>query len=353
MKHRILLARKVDTASRTTVCRGMFMALALNKWAQLSICVIILQSSPLFFATAAVLPAPTFSPAGATYTAGHSVTITDATAGTAIYYTTDGTKPTTSSTLYTGPVVIPNLPATETINAIAVATGVSSPIATAVYTIAPTLPSPSFSPTPGSYKGTQTVTISSPTSGGVIYYTINGTMPNLTSAVYSGPMSVSTSVSIIANVAGVPGYSTSGPVRGTYVLPPPAAPVVAPSLSPAGGTYTTGLAVTIAGATAGTAIYYTTDGTIPTTSSELYTGPVVIPAVAATETINAIAVANSVSSQIASAVYTIAASGSPYFTAPPIGSLNQLGTVLLVQGAQPGQALLSLSITGNAALLVN
>jgi hypothetical protein len=69
-----------------------------------------------------------------------SVAITDAPDGSTIYYTTDGTTPTTSSTKYTGSITVTS---TETLEAIAVAPGYSqSALAIAPYTI--DLPTPSF-----------------------------------------------------------------------------------------------------------------------------------------------------------------------------------------------------------------
>ncbi len=83
---------------------------------------------------------PTFSPAAGTYTSPQMVTISDATAGATIYYTTDKTTPTTASTKFTGPIPVNS---TETIEAIAAATGFSnSAVATAMYTI--NLPAPGF-----------------------------------------------------------------------------------------------------------------------------------------------------------------------------------------------------------------
>ena len=77
--------------------------------------------------------AATFSPAALAYPVAQSVTISDATSGAIIHYTTDGTKPTTSSSLYAGPI---SVNASETISAIATAPGyTTSGIASATYTI--------------------------------------------------------------------------------------------------------------------------------------------------------------------------------------------------------------------------
>jgi N-acetylneuraminic acid mutarotase len=76
---------------------------------------------------------PAFSVAAGTYTAAQTVTISDTTAGAAIYFTTDGSTPTKDSTLYTGPVSIAS---SETLQAIATAAGYSSsPVSAVSYTI--------------------------------------------------------------------------------------------------------------------------------------------------------------------------------------------------------------------------
>ncbi len=80
-----------------------------------------------------VVAAPTFTPAtGTTFTSSQKVTISCATAGAKIYYTTDGTEPTIASKLYNGAFTITT---TTTIKAIAVKDGMTdSAVVTATYT---------------------------------------------------------------------------------------------------------------------------------------------------------------------------------------------------------------------------
>jgi LysM repeat protein len=244
-----------------------------------------------------VLPTPTFSPIAGTYTTSQSVTISDSTAGTTIYYTTNGAAPTTSSTKYTGAITVST---TETLEAIAVETGyTNSAIASAAYTINPVLPTPTFSPVAGTYTTSQSVTISDSTAGTTIYYTTNGTTPTTSSSVYSGPITVSATETLEA-IAVETGYTNSAPGAAAYTI----APVLpTPTFSPIAGTYATSQSVTISDATAGTTIYYTTNGTTPSTSSTKYTGAITV---STTETLEAIAVETGyTNSAVATAAYTI------------------------------------------------
>ena len=211
---------------------------------------------------------PTFSPVAGTYTTAQSVTINDTTAGTTIYYTTDGSTPTTSSAIYSNPIAVSG---SETLNAIAVVSGyATSPTGTAAYAIDPQLPTPTFSVSAGTYATTQSVAISEATAGVTIYYTTNGTTPTTSSSVYSGPISVSATETVEA-IAVKTGYTNSAAAVAAYTLAP-ALPAV--TFSPAPGTFTSALSVSMSEATSGSVIYYTTDGSTPTTSSTKYGGPI-------------------------------------------------------------------------------
>ncbi len=168
------------------------------------------------FATGQLAP-PTFSPAAGTYNAVQTVNIYDQSPGVSIYYTTDGSTPTTSSTLYSGPVTVSS---TETINAIATSTAsgvTNSSVGTAAYTIQLPAATPSFSPAGGTYTAAQSVTISDATSGATIYYTADGTTPTTSSSVYGSPITVSSS-GVLKAIAVASGSPTSNVGVATYLI---------------------------------------------------------------------------------------------------------------------------------------
>jgi hypothetical protein len=141
----------------------------------------------------AVTQTPAFSPAGGSFTKAQQVTLSDGTAGATIYYTIDGSVPTTSSAVYSSPISVDS--GSVTIKALAQAPGLSaSSVVSATYTIQPAATAtPTFSPGTGTYTSTQSVTISDSTPGATIYYTTNGSAPTTSSAVYSSAISVSSS----------------------------------------------------------------------------------------------------------------------------------------------------------------
>ena len=273
--------------------------------------------------------APVFSPAGGTYAAAQSVSISDSTTGASIYYTLDGSAPTTSSTKYTAAVTVS---ATETVSAIAVATGDNnSPVTSAVYTILPPpAAAPTFSPAAGAYNSIQTVSLADATAGSVIYYTTDGSAPTVNSAKYAAPLTISATTTVNA-IAVATGFSNSAVASATYTITLPAA--ATPVFSPAPGTFTSVQTVALSDATAGAPIYYTIDGTTPTTASMRYTTPI---AVNSTTTINAIAgaVTGYNNSAVASGTFTInlPPAATPTFS-PAAGTYTTVQTVSLADSS--------------------
>jgi glucosylceramidase len=170
---------------------------------------------------------PTFSPAAGTFTSAQTVTLSDTTTGASIYYTTNGTAPTESSTLYSVPIAIS---ATTTIEAIAVdaPTYTNSNVATATYTInLPAAATPTFSPAPGTFTSAQSVMLADTTTGASIYYTTDGSTPTTTSTLFSvsTPIAVSATTTIKA-IAVATGYTSSAVATGTFTINGPAVAIV-------------------------------------------------------------------------------------------------------------------------------
>jgi hypothetical protein len=160
--------------------------------------------------------APTFSPIGGSFTATQSVTITDATTGASIYYTTDGSTPTIASTKYSSPI---SVAATTTIKAIAIASGFNtSAVASGAFTInLPAAATPTFSPAGGTFTVAQSITITDATPGATIHYTVDGSTPTAGSANYSAPVAVATTTTIQA-IATASGFSPSTVGSAVYTI---------------------------------------------------------------------------------------------------------------------------------------
>jgi hypothetical protein len=157
--------------------------------------------------------APTFSPGGGTYAAPQAVTISVATAGATIHYTTDGSTPTTASPVYTAPIAVTR---STTIRAMAAASGmVNSAVSSATYTLQTA--TPAFTPPAGYYLLPQFVEISSATPDAVIYYTTDGTTPTTSSTRYTDPVLVLTTSTLRA-IAVAPGWTPSAVGSASYTI---------------------------------------------------------------------------------------------------------------------------------------
>ena len=356
------------------------------------------------------LPGPTFGPPAGSFNSSQTVTLSDAVATAAIHFTLDGTTPSASSAVYSGPLQIAQ---TTTIRAIAVANGrADSAVSTATYTITPQSTNPAVdvdlsavsnvyaifaNGSPVTHGGMDTygyaysqnllgtsVAWSGTTFGlggagvpsavdstvlalpagnfstiqflgaavhgnhvrqvFVVTYT-DGTTDSFTQSMsdwtapqhYPGESIAATTYRVTPQGTTLNGsvyvYGYSFPInsaktvktltpphnRDIVVLAvalspaagtPPTSP--APTFSPPAGSFNSSQAVTLSDAVATAAIHFTTDGTTPSASSAVYSGPLQI---AQTTTIQAIAVANGyANSAVSTATYTI----TPQSTNPAV-----------------------------------
>lgn len=248
------------------------------------------------------------SPVGGIYNYDQNVSISCATAGATIYYTTDGSNPDGGSTVYSGPIPVAGNGANMTIKAITLKSGMlDSAIATEAYTINyDQVATPSMSPASGTYNSDQSVAIACATIGATIYYTTDGSDPDGGSTVYSGPISITGhGATMTIKAIALKGGMLDSSIR-TEVYTIQYDQVTTPVMSPISGTYNTDQSVNISCATGGATIYYTTDGTDPDGGSAIYFGSISVAGHGTSITIKAIAVKSGmIDSSIATEAYTI------------------------------------------------
>ncbi|SHO44698.1 chitobiase/beta-hexosaminidase C-terminal domain-containing protein [Anaerocolumna xylanovorans] len=288
---------------------------------------------------------PVITPASGTYGTAQEVTITDATGGAAIRYTTDGTTPSeTNGTVYTGTFTVS---ATTTVKAVAYKSGMTvSDIAASVITI---------SSVPVSLKieaenyinmsgvaaepcndigGGQNVgyidtgdwmdyTVTVATTGTyTVDYRVNGWNAGAQIQLMKDSNVLATTGTNTGNAWATVTSEPFPLTAGTYTVRvnisgggfnlnwmefkplAQAGKAATPVITPASGTYGTAQEITITDATEGTAIRYTTDGTAPSeTNGTVYTGTFTV---SATTTVKAVAYKSGMTvSDTAASVITI------------------------------------------------
>ncbi len=168
-----------------------------------------------------------------------------------IYYTTNGSDPTTSSTKYSKSVKVTK---SCEVRAVAVESGEYSPVG--YYTVTVTkarVNTPTFKST--NVEGGKKITISC--SGATIYYTLDGTNPTTNSTRYTSS-GVTVAESCVIKAIGVrSGYQNSAIATGTVSIQQLGKPTVTKSTSGSKTVYK------LSGPSSGCTYYYTTDGSTP------------------------------------------------------------------------------------------
>jgi hypothetical protein len=172
---------------------------------------------------------PTISPATGTYTTAQAVTLSIAESGVSLRYTTDGSDPTASSTLYTATFQVST---GTTVKARTFrAGGATSASSSAVYTFNyGTLPTPNATPGAGAFQQPPAVSLNPP-GGGTIYYTLDGSDPTESSFVYAGAIAIPSNGAELRAKAFHPDWTASPVLTANYVIDT-TAPTIAASVFP-------------------------------------------------------------------------------------------------------------------------
>ncbi len=248
------------------------------------------------------------------------ITLSTETEGATIYYTTDGSDPTTESDVYTAPL---SLSGDTTVKAIAVKDGMGqSDISTFIYVKKGRVADVTADTPSGKIDMPAKVTLSTPAEGATIYYTTDGSDPTTESAVYAEPVSVTSNTTLKA-IAVKEGFDNSRIAEFSYWRDAAAAVTA----SPEAGTISMPADITLSSATEGATIYYMTDGSDPTTESAVCSGPIHLTD---TTTIKAIAVKDGFeNSETAEFTYTKMGQAAAVTASPEAGTISMPADITL------------------------
>ncbi len=287
--------------------------------------------------TAPTVATPVFAPVAGTYADSVTFSIACATEGAVIRYTTDGTVPTETSDAYSAPIT---LTVTTTVKAVAFKTDwFASETATAVYTVVyePVLTVDVTALNFTSTQLSQTFTVSGAHLDNAVTMTCSDSHFTLTPATITNPNSNTTVTVTFDGTEPATGTITvaSDTLSETIALTATAqlpAPVITSDTD-----NDTLVTVTMTCAVADAAIRYTTDGTEPTATSDLYSAPIVLN-IPGTYTVKAIAMkADWENSNVVTETYTV--------IEPSVGD-----TIIYMVGFEDGEGFTASNVYNNTTV---
>ena len=161
-------------------------------------------------------------------TGGQQITISSTTSDSTLYYTTDGTDPTTSGTKaqYIAPFTITK---TKSVRAVAIKSGMVNSAEASKEVVIAQVATPVISPSEETFSGSVSVTMSTTTSGATIHYTTDGSDPTIESPIYDSPFSISATMTFkaMATKSGMMNSTIADKIYTSYIVG---------STGPAGGT---------------------------------------------------------------------------------------------------------------------
>lgn len=216
-------------------------------------------------------PPPIFAQPSGDYASPIDFAISSALPNSHIRYSTDGSEPTESHAVYTGPIHV-NDAMTLSLKAKAFRYNwTPSSTVSVVYQVSRgVLQTPAPTPAAGLYEAGQTVTLTAQTFA-TIHYTTDGSDPTTASPAYAGPITLNAPTTIKAR-AFYPSYTPSALLEAQYAMK-----VAKPTIDPG----STALAfpntnVTVATTTADATLRYTIDRTNPSETSPQTFGSVTV-----------------------------------------------------------------------------
>lgn len=268
-------------------------------------------------------PTASSNTVGGIYNKVQSIVLSMNEAGT-IYYTLNGTTPTLSSIQYTQPIEITN---TTTLKYMAIdLAGNPSGIYTQVYTLDFISPKAFVDPKGGLYNSKQEVNLNMDETG-TIYYSINGSSPNM-SMPYTQTITISSDTVLKFFALDLAGNVSPVYTETYYIdVKPPEA-----YLNQAGGVYNNTKNVTLSMNEAGN-IYYTLNGATPTTTSTQYTQPIEITN---NSTLKYMAVDLAGNPSIIYSQKFIFDTTSPYLNVKPSGGIYNINKIVAINMNENG-----------------